>query len=75
LNHLASPKLIRKIRRSCLLGWRQVRTGEANASTHNDSAHSAGRHAENVLPGSRTSNHGFVILPSWSSRLEIPWRA
>ena len=38
LNHLAGLKLIRKIRRSRLLCSRQVRTGEANTSAHNDDA-------------------------------------
>jgi hypothetical protein len=43
-----------------------MRTGEANSSTHNEEAHGAGRHGENVRPVAATSNHGgFVGSLDW----------
>src|SRR4029077_9446627 len=67
LNHLAGLKLIRKIRRSRLLCLRHLCTGEANTSTHNEGAHDAGRHGENVLSMAATSTHGLT-MKCWGAR-------
>ena len=68
LNHLASLKLIRKIRRSRLLSLAQVRAGKANTCAHNENAHRADWHGENVRSVSGTSTYWFVMNHPASAR-------